>query len=146
MIIFWTIIAVTGIVAGQSGTDVRNLYTDLFVTQRYYKDVRPQQNYTQPTQVSVGLLLTGLHGLDEVQQQMGSVGVLTIRWKDEFLFWTPSTYGGVTFIDVPQDLVWRPDLQVRNSRSSYTQLGGSFLNVRIFSSGDVVWRPYKVLN
>lgn len=146
IIILWSMHAFTGIVTGQSGTDMKNLYAYLFTSLEYNKDIRPQQNQSELTPVSVDLLLTGFHGLDEAKQQMGSVGILTIRWRDEFLFWTPSTYGGVSYIDVPQGLVWKPDIQVRNSLSSYAQLGGSFMNLRVFSTGDVMWTPYKVFN
>lgn len=143
-----SIVATTGFVqnSAQTGTDVRNLYTYLFTTSGYNKDVRPAQNQSAPTSVSVQLLLTGFLGLQETSQQMNAVGILTIQWRDDFLSWTPASYGGVTFIDVPQGLVWKPDLQVQNSLSSFTELGGSFMNVRVSSNGDISWKPYVVFD
>ncbi|XP_062612499.1 neuronal acetylcholine receptor subunit alpha-3-like [Saccostrea cucullata] len=139
--IFYTII---GRVSGQSGTDMRNLYTYLFTTSGYNNNIRPVVNQSVPTQVSVDLLLTGLLGIDEAKQQMGSVGTLIIKWRDEFLSWTPSSYGEAMYFDLPQDLIWKPDLQVFNGLTDFTNLGGSFMTVRVFSTGDVIWMPYKV--
>lgn len=130
----------------QTGTDVKNLYTYLFTTLGYNKDIRPAQNQSAPTSVSVQLLLTGFHGLQETTQQMNAVGILTVQWRDDFLSWTPALYGGATFIDVPQGLVWKPDLQVQNSLSGFTELGGSFMNVRISSNGDISWKPYVIFD
>lgn len=143
-----SIVATTGFVqnSAQTGTDVRNLYSYLFTTSGYNKDVRPAQNQRAPTSVSVHLLLTGFLGLQETSQQMNAVGILTLQWRDDFLSWTPASYGGVTFIDVPQGLVWKPDLQVQNSLSSFTELGGSFMNVRVSSNGDITWKPYVVFD
>ncbi|XP_061185774.1 neuronal acetylcholine receptor subunit beta-4-like [Saccostrea echinata] len=135
-----------GIVSGQTGTNLKDLYTYLFTTIGYNKDIRPATNQGSPTQVSVDLLLTGLQGLNEAHQQMTSMGILTIKWKDEFLTWTPSSYGGATYIDVPQGLVWKPDIQVQNGLTDFAELGGSFMNVRVFSTGDVIWTPYKVFD
>lgn len=128
----------------QTGTDVKNLYTYLFTTLGYNKDIRPAQNQSAPTSVSVQLLLTGFHGLQETTQQMNAVGILTVQY--DFLSWTPALYGGATFIDVPQGLVWKPDLQVQNSLSGFTELGGSFMNVRVSSNGDISWKPYVIFD
>ncbi|XP_061173312.1 acetylcholine receptor subunit alpha-type acr-16-like [Saccostrea echinata] len=133
-------------VSGQSGTDMRNLYTYLFTTSGYNKNIRPTVNQSVPTKVSVELLLTGLLGIDEAKQQMGSVGTLTIRWRDDFLSWSPSSYGEAMYVDLPQDLIWTPDLQVFNGLTDFTNLGGSFMTLRVFSTGDVVWMPYKVFD
>lgn len=146
-LIIWTFCLVTtGLVSAQTGTDMKNLYTYLFTTLGYNKDIRPAQNQSAPTDVSVELLLSGFHGLYESNEQMSSVGILTVKWKDEFLSWTPSTYGGATFIDVPQGLVWKPDLQVQNSLGGFAELGGSFMTLRIFNTGNISWMPYKTFN
>ncbi|XP_065944320.1 neuronal acetylcholine receptor subunit alpha-3-like [Magallana gigas] len=133
-------------VSSQTGTDIKNLYTYLFTTLNYNKDIRPATDQTAATDVSMELLLTGFHGLHEATQQMSSMGILTIKWKDEFLTWTPSSYGGATYIDVPQGKIWKPDLQIQNGMTSFSELGGSFMSLRIFSTGDVSWQPYKVFN
>lgn len=146
IILLWILCVITRFVAGQSGTDMKNLYTYLFTTLGYNKDIRPKQNQNEVISVSVELLLTGLHGLDETKQQMTSVGVLTIKWRDDYLSWTPSSYGGATYIDVPQGLVWKPDLQVQNGLTDFAELGGSFMNLRVSNAGDVTWMPYKVFD
>ncbi|XP_062620920.1 neuronal acetylcholine receptor subunit alpha-3-like [Saccostrea cucullata] len=130
----------------QTGTNMNNLYMHLFSTLNYNKAIRPALDHTVPTQVSIDLTLNGLHFIDEAKQQMVSVGTLTIRWKDEFLTWNPSLYGGANFIDVPQGNVWKPNIQLRNGFTDFVELGGSFMFLRVFYTGDVIWSPYKVFD
>ncbi|XP_061173311.1 neuronal acetylcholine receptor subunit alpha-3-like [Saccostrea echinata] len=130
----------------QTGTNMKDLYTYLFSTLNYNKDIRPAIVHTVPTQVSVDLTLNGLHFIDEAKQQMVSVGTLTIKWKDDFLTWNSSLYGGANFIDVPQGKVWKPNIQLRNGFNDFVELGGSFMFLRIFHTGDVVWSPNKVFD
>lgn len=85
-----SIVATTGFVqnSAQTGNDVRNLYTYLFTTSGYNKDVRPAQNQSAPTSVSVQLLLTGFLGLQETSQQLNTVGILhdyTVEGRLPFL-------------------------------------------------------------
>ncbi|XP_048735823.1 neuronal acetylcholine receptor subunit beta-2-like [Ostrea edulis] len=128
----------------QTGTNMKDLYTYLLSPFNYNKDIRPARNQTISTQVGVQLLLTGLHHIDETHQKMVSAGTLTIRWTDEYLTWNPSSFGGANFIDVPQGMIWKPHLQVRNGMNDFHELGGNFMFLRIFSTGDVVWSPHKL--
>ena len=36
------------------------------------------------------------------------------RWKDEYLTWNPSDYGGVTDIWIPAIHIWVPDIFINN--------------------------------
>lgn len=133
-------------VSGQTGKDVSRLYNYLFFTLNYNKEIRPAIYQNTSTQVKVDLLLSGLHHIDETHQQMTSVGVLTVRWKDELLTWDPSSFGGANFIDVPQGKIWKPDLQVRNGFADFSQMGHDFMFLKIYHSGEVVWFLHKVFH
>lgn len=133
-------------VSAQTGKDVSNLYDYLFSTLNYNKEIRPAIYQNKSTQVEVDLLLSGLHHIDETHQQMTSVGVLTVRWKDEFLTWDPSLFGRANFIDVPQGKIWKPDLQVRNGFADFSQMGGDFMFLKIYHTGEVVWFLHKVFH
>jgi hypothetical protein len=146
IMMIWNLCIIARFVVGHSGTDMKTLYNDLFTKSGYNKNIRPKEDQIQATSVSVELLLTGLHGLDEAKQQMTSVGILTIKWRDDYLIWNPSSYGGATYIYVPQDLVWKPDLQVLNGVTNFAELGGKFMNLHVTSKGDVTWSPYRVFN
>ncbi|WAR21549.1 ACHA6-like protein, partial [Mya arenaria] len=45
----------------------------------------------------------------------------------------------------PQDDIWKPDISLANTYTSFTGLGSSFLNVRLYYDGTVLWKPYQVL-
>ena len=43
-----------------------------------------------------------------------------------------------------QDLIWKPDIALKNSLQSYKPLGDKSLNVHLSSEGGVTWVPYEV--
>ncbi|XP_052236101.1 acetylcholine receptor subunit beta-type unc-29-like [Dreissena polymorpha] len=45
----------------------------------------------------------------------------------------------------PQDIIWKPDISLKNSVNSFTSLGAPPLNVNVTSTGGVEWSPYQVV-
>ena len=67
-----------------------------------------------------------------------------VRWADSELTWVPSNYGGLQTLYVSQDVVWKPDLTLKNGFASLSELGSTFLHVKIDYQGNVQWTPYEV--
>ena len=44
----------------------------------------------------------------------------------------------------PQDDLWRPDISLRNSFTTFTGLGSSYQNAVVTSDGLVTWEPFQV--
>jgi hypothetical protein len=60
-------------------------------------------------------------------------------WKDERLQWTPSEYGGVDTIRIPDKLIWTPDTTQYNVLSARGER--HHVNVVVKSDGSVIWIP-----
>lgn len=39
---------------------------------------------------------------------------MTEQWNDDYLYWDPQEYSGITEIRLPTDVVWRPDTYLYN--------------------------------
>ena len=123
---------------------MKDLHTYLFTNSGYNKNVRPASDQTQPTNVTVDLTISALVGFDQLIQKLVTVGFLKLCWTDDFLQWTAAAYGGITYTEVPQGLVWKPDVHLSNGFTDFQELGGSFMQLRVSNNGDVLWYPYKV--
>lgn len=132
------------IVQAANDTDVRNLLTQLFTTNLYNKLVKPKINQSEPVVVYVDYYLFGINDLNEVEQKLTTTGFLEIIWKDEFLTWEPMSYGNLESLYIPQDDIWKPDISLENGINNLEELGSSFIQVIIESSGFVYWYPFQI--
>ena len=131
-------------VIGQSVADVKNLKQLLFTTNTYDKHIRPVNNQSSVTNIFLDYYMAGLNGLDPVAQKFSTTGYLYVTWKDSELSWTPASYGGLQTLYVSQDMIWKPDLALKNGFSSLSELGSTFLHVKIDYQGNIEWLPYQV--
>lgn len=122
--------------------DTKELRTQLFTNNSYDKLVRPSSS--QPLGVSINMTLVGLSGLDEVTQKLTTTAFLNISWTDELLTWTPSDYGGITYLYTPQTDIWKPDITLQNGFTEIKELGSSFILTKVENNGIVTWKPYVV--
>lgn len=144
MIFCYIILFIFGNVSSQSSTDVKNVHTLLFSTIKYNNLIRPSLNQSNPIEVYIGFTLYGITGIDEIEQKLTTTGWLDIGWTDEFLQWTPASYGGLKYIYVPQAMVWKPDISLQNGFTDLSELGSKFIQVKISSNGMITWRPFQV--
>ena len=79
-----------------------------------------------------------------MQETLKITGYLALEWKDEFLQWNKSQFGGIEHYLFPQDDVWKPDIALKNSFEKQKTLGLSTLNVQVNSTGNVKWYPFEV--
>ncbi|CAG2247645.1 CHRNA6 [Mytilus edulis] len=128
----------------QTSDDVKNLLTDLFVTNSYNKQVRPVVDQTDVTDMYVSMELVSIHDIDEVNEKMVFAGFLKVSWIDELLVWDSAAYNDIEFISVLQDNIWKPDFVLKNGFQDFKELGGSFYYILVDSDGWVTWYPYHV--
>lgn len=38
------------------------------------------------------------------------------EWQDFSFIWSPEEFGGIEYIQIPSDLIWKPDLVLYNSK------------------------------
>ncbi|XP_076095498.1 neuronal acetylcholine receptor subunit alpha-10-like [Mytilus galloprovincialis] len=126
------------------GSDIASLYKTLFETQNYMKVVRPSIDQNSSTLVTIDLHVIGINGIDELSQKLATTAYLSVHWLDQYLTWTPVSYGNANYIKVPQDDVWKPDLTLKNGFTKLTELGSSVIYVDVQSNGNVSWYPFEV--
>merc|ERR1712154_116068 len=97
------------------------------------------------------LLSLGL-GLSLRNIDMDAAGNLKVNawlkatWKDYRLSWEPVEYEGIKKLNLPADMIWRPDISIYN-QASYSnddadkQLRKSDYNTIILADGTVIWIP-----
>lgn len=63
----------------------------------YQRNDRPQLS-SGPVEVFISFYLTTLIGLNELEGEMTTVGVLKVSWFDDRLVWDPKTFANITDI------------------------------------------------
>ncbi|XP_077311702.1 5-hydroxytryptamine receptor 3A-like isoform X2 [Lithobates pipiens] len=75
------------------------------------KNVRPVKNWTVPTIVTVDFTLVSVVSLDMSMQTITTVGLFSMKWKNEFISWDPYLNCGIKEMYIKCDL-WQPDLYI----------------------------------
>ncbi|XP_060588619.1 acetylcholine receptor subunit gamma-like [Ruditapes philippinarum] len=127
----------------QSYNDTNTLINDLMGT--YTSKVRPVETVSEVLNISLTFYLSSIISFDEQEESLTTAGYLRIMWKDRSLVWQTSQYNGVAMMFVPQDDIWKPDISLRNSFSTFTGLGSSYQNVIVENDGTVYWDPFQVM-
>ncbi|XP_048740424.2 neuronal acetylcholine receptor subunit beta-2-like [Ostrea edulis] len=130
-------------VHGYSADVVKNLTKYLFETNAYDNTLRPSIDQLSATELKVSFNLMGINKLDELEEKLVSTAFLTLEWRDEFLTWNQSEFRAYRMM-LPQTSIWKPDLVLKNGFTEFKELGGSFYNILLTYTGDVIWRPYQV--
>ncbi len=86
-------------------------------------------NDSEPVHVIMHLWFKQVLKVDEIDQiltiycwteQVGSYRVsvnstcFIQHWTDQFLRWDPSQFGGIKVMNVPAEIIWKPDILVYN--------------------------------
>ncbi|XP_046378428.1 neuronal acetylcholine receptor subunit alpha-7-like [Haliotis rufescens] len=103
--------------------------------------VRPVKNSSDTITVFLQLHLLSMSDFDEVTQTVTANGFFLVSWKDEFLTWNASEYGGVGEISPDYGMVWRPYITIRNVVDSVEPLGLDFGIIKVTANGIVNWAP-----
>ncbi|XP_067670846.1 neuronal acetylcholine receptor subunit alpha-6-like [Haliotis asinina] len=124
---------------GQDDHHVLRLHNDIIMNNN--PNVRPVKNGSATVAVSLELHLVSMSNFDEVTQTVTANGFLLVSWKDEFLTWNASEYGGVREITPDYGKIWRPYITVRNVVDQVQPLGLDFGVMRVTFQGTVTWAP-----
>ncbi|KAL6482013.1 hypothetical protein MHYP_G00100930 [Metynnis hypsauchen] len=76
--------------------------------------VRPVEDWSSPLS-----LYLDLHVLK----------ILDVRWRDEFVSWDPSWYGGLPTFTVPASRLWTPDITIREAIAIHRQYSDGYVCV-----------------
>ncbi|KAL4228245.1 hypothetical protein ACF0H5_013678 [Mactra antiquata] len=120
--------------------DLNNLMSKLFHNTTYNKNIRPIKDQNQKIEVNVIQGLYEIHSLDVTGGHLIVVGFLEMSWRDEYLVWNQSEYGGVNRISVDHNKIWEPGLVQKDgvhADSSGKVLNTDFYRIFLSSDGEV---------
>ncbi|XP_067670848.1 neuronal acetylcholine receptor subunit alpha-7-like [Haliotis asinina] len=124
---------------GQDDHHVLRLHNDIIMNNN--PNVRPVKNSSDTVAVSLELHLLSMSDFDEVTQTVTANGFFLVSWKDEFLTWNASEYGGVSSITPDYGKIWRPYITVWNQVVDAEPLGLDFGVITVTAEGIVTWSP-----
>ncbi|XP_043571238.1 neuronal acetylcholine receptor subunit alpha-7 isoform X1 [Chiloscyllium plagiosum] len=126
----------------QQGAYQRKLYRDLL--KNYNRLERPVLNESQPLTVDLGVTLIQIIDVDEKNQVLITNVWLHMHWKDCYLKWNVTEYGGIRTLHFPSDYVWVPDILLYNSADE--RFDATFhTNVLVNSTGHSQYLPPGIL-
>ncbi|XP_045173720.2 acetylcholine receptor subunit alpha-1-B-like [Mercenaria mercenaria] len=118
-----------------------NLHKDLFSD--YNPNVLPQENESQPLNVTLDMHLMSIDNIDEKRQTITIKAFLEIKWIDAFLRWDSTKYPGVSRISVKNTDLWIPDIALQDTFDELTDFGQAGGKANVKSDGLVTIWPYK---
>uniref|UniRef100_G3PW83 Cholinergic receptor, nicotinic, alpha 3 n=1 Tax=Gasterosteus aculeatus TaxID=69293 RepID=G3PW83_GASAC len=125
--------------SGCSCSDAEHkLFSVIFSSYNQY--IRPVENVTDPVVVQFEVSMSQLVKVDEVNQIMETNLWLRHIWNDYKLRWNPKDFGGVDFIRVPSNRIWKPDIVLYNNAVGDFQVDDKTKALLRFN-GDVTWIP-----
>ncbi|XP_046378340.2 neuronal acetylcholine receptor subunit alpha-7-like [Haliotis rufescens] len=128
-----------GTTRGQDDHHILRLHNDIIKNNN--PKVRPVKNSSDTITVFLQLHLLSMSDFDEVTQTVTANGFFFLTWKDEFLTWNASEYGGVGEISPDYGMVWRPYITIRNVVESVEPLGLDFGIIKVTADGIVTSLP-----
>ncbi|XP_052791607.1 acetylcholine receptor subunit alpha-like 1 [Mya arenaria] len=121
--------------------DAKRLYHDLLIQNKYNKLIRPIGNNTnKPLMVRMGIRLSQIIDVDELNQVMTTNVWLRQEWYDFKLTWHPVEYGGVDRLYVPSELIWLPDIVLYNNADGDFEVQ-LLTKATVMYTGLIIWEP-----
>ncbi|XP_016108671.1 neuronal acetylcholine receptor subunit alpha-3-like [Sinocyclocheilus grahami] len=125
--------------SGVCGSEAEHrLFSVIFSSYNQY--IRPVENVSEPVIVQFEVSMSQLVKVDEVNQIMETNLWLRHIWNDYKLRWNPKDFGGVEFIRVPSNKIWKPDIVLYNNAVGDFQVDDK-TKALLRYNGDVTWIP-----
>ncbi|XP_029978000.1 5-hydroxytryptamine receptor 3A-like [Sphaeramia orbicularis] len=85
-------------------------HLNLTKSNELYFMTRPVKDYTQPTWVSVEVLLYAILDVVEKDQTFIPYVWTVTRWQNEYISWIPNDFCEIDKVSLPTEVLWKPDL------------------------------------
>ncbi|XP_071123326.1 acetylcholine receptor subunit beta-like [Mytilus edulis] len=119
----------------------------LFNQSRYCSQVIPRRNVTENVEIVMKWNFIRLEGLFEKEARLSQSIGMDLKWKDDYLVWDPSLYGGKSYLTASGKEVWTPDFTIFNRlESSFLSDGLQAEKVLVKYDGTINAQPYGELN
>ncbi|XP_063632950.1 neuronal acetylcholine receptor subunit alpha-5-like [Cydia splendana] len=107
----------------------------------YNSDYRPVLQHQDTVNVEVGFLLKYI-SFDYLEETFTVHSWVTMTWKDEFLKWKPSDYGGINMTLLESHEIWTPRLALFNADASRYQSDSFYTTCKVRYNGSVTCVPH----
>ncbi|XP_057699987.1 neuronal acetylcholine receptor subunit alpha-9-I [Corythoichthys intestinalis] len=121
---------------GAQGHYARKLLNDLM--EDYSNALRPVGDTDKALNVSLQITLSQIKDMDERNQVLTTYLWIRQVWHDAYLKWNKEDYDDLEMINIPSDLVWKPDIVLYNKADEESS-GPSNTNVKLRYNGEIVW-------
>ncbi|XP_031141942.1 neuronal acetylcholine receptor subunit alpha-9-I [Sander lucioperca] len=121
---------------GAQGHYARKLLADLM--EDYSNALRPVDETDKALNVSLQITLSQIKDMDERNQVLTTYLWIRLVWYDAYLKWNKEDYDDLEMINIPSDLVWKPDIVLYN-KADEDSSGASSTNVKLRYNGEIVW-------
>ncbi|ESP04727.1 hypothetical protein LOTGIDRAFT_135769 [Lottia gigantea] len=112
----------------------------------YSKDIRPIRNQSDPVIVKCNIQLTDIVDLDEVHQILSVIMIFTLRWKDEFLGWNSDKFEGLSYIQMDQEKIWTPRINLHSNLDDADLFGDVRYRLTARQNGQMTWTLSKKIS
>lgn len=119
--------------------DEGKLHEDILCA--YQADFRPVKDYKTTVTVKVRFALKYIT-FDALEETFTVHSWVAMTWKDEFLSWTPSNYGGIEEIQVESHEIWTPRMALFNADASLYQSDTIYTTCLVAKDGTVNCVPH----
>ncbi|KAI9519100.1 Neuronal acetylcholine receptor subunit alpha-9-I [Dissostichus eleginoides] len=120
---------------GAQGQYARKLLTDLM--EDYSNALRPVEDTDAALNVSLQITLSQIKDMDEKNQVLTTYLWIRLVWHDAYLKWDKEDYDDLEMINIPSDLVWKPDIVLYNKADE--ESSASNTNVKLRYNGEIIW-------
>ncbi|XP_052797480.1 neuronal acetylcholine receptor subunit alpha-10-like [Mya arenaria] len=132
------VLSCIGIVAcshPEAYTNRQQLYNDLM--HKYEKNVLPNSGNGNGVNVTLDIMIRRIIGMNNHILTLDAF--IPIHWRADNLKWKPDKVGGIKMIDMPSEIVWKPDLAYVEGEGKTVFIKSEGANVIISSDGRVFW-------
>uniref|UniRef100_A0AC35TIJ2 Neur_chan_LBD domain-containing protein n=1 Tax=Rhabditophanes sp. KR3021 TaxID=114890 RepID=A0AC35TIJ2_9BILA len=105
----------------------------------YEKNVRPSIRYDLPIQIIFTYSLIQIIDVDERNQILSTNGWINQNYFDYRLIWDPNEYENITYIHIPHNLIYLPDIVLYNNADSSYLKSIMSTDVVVHYNGNVTW-------
>uniref|UniRef100_A0A673CED8 Cholinergic receptor, nicotinic, alpha 9 n=1 Tax=Sphaeramia orbicularis TaxID=375764 RepID=A0A673CED8_9TELE len=121
---------------GAQGHYARKLLNDLM--EDYSNALRPVEDTDAALNVSLQITLSQIKDMDERNQVLTTYLWIRQVWHDAYLKWNKEDYDDLEMINIPSDLVWKPDIVLYNKADEEAS-EPSNTNVKLRYNGEIIW-------
>lgn len=119
--------------------DEGKLHQDLLCA--YHSDYRPVKDHKTTVTVKIRLALKYIN-FDALEETFTVHSWVAMMWKDEFLSWTPSNYGGIEELQIESHEIWTPRMALFNADAALYQTDTIYTTCLVAKDGFVTCVPH----